>query len=1078
MSVIIAVYGVLAFLASGANCLGRGQCSRTASQTHTSTYCEFNFLGCWVRNTYRYTTYYTERYCCNGYTDSGGRCIPKCPGGCGSGTCIAPYRCNCGSSRTGANCNELSQKPSVMTSNASLELYDAASQAILYSLTIVPQKDEPISVVRWTNREQFNRMDISMEAFLDLGNLPSQPSYVQDSRFGIKSAQISYSLTKGSGGGNRLKRLTCKSSISRIQSGVYSCQKHVPNLNYRLGNADVLSIRFEVASGGYMRLNDGTTEQFAGSTAFKTFNLTFDFIPPHHCQDDNSCVEDGLMEPLKVVRDITKDTIELKWSGWSDKLSGLHSYVLEIFNITSWTVSSVESVPIYTRTLDVTIQQHNNLIMFSPNGPAMYVAKLGVNDNANNTRQIHAFFLYDTTSAISLEPTKNVRVTSASPESGYHWQVSNTHGKTSLEVDWTGRFVNTGLETGGFLASAFGDFQQVKINYKDTIRKKYSRDPWIIDWSGESRQHIHGIDRFEFQFTSFEVNAKAPTLNWKRHSTLSEKATVLTTVRTGECLLAWVKAFDILGNIATDNGMVCFDSSTPDIHERSFELDRNVKGKTYSRLTFQALDQDSGIAMVTWGYKNAATNTIAEISENVNLSVPGNKTRANQEVCVTSGECYCISTGDCFSKTYHLDIDHSVICQPNNPDSKTDYIVTLSVYNQARQKSSFEFLIKNVQTLNGLQACQTELTSGFVPAIVVVCICIVIAGLVFYIYKTGRLQKIKEMVGCNQHSESTGGHQLNLDGDNKVEGQDEDYIYMEGGPTGGQCQEWKFSVDDMTVSKLITIGKFAKIHEANLMCAGRHLTVVAKMLKDGYTEEDATLMEMKITFFHEKVGKHSSVLEMIGAITDNTKIGPVMILERCGYGSMKDWLNNNKNRVDNSAIDLLFQFIYAIVRGMEYLASLEIIHMRLAARNVLLTDNLEPKIAGFGPRRGDDNVDGEKKERIPVKWLPPECISKMSRAVLEKSDVWSNAVVMWEIFTFGDAPYPNIKSTDLPNALKRGERLPQPEYSDDTHYGIMTKSWNIDPAQRPTFREIREEIEKTYNGSADYTYYHTSAINE
>ena len=40
------------------------------------------------------------------------------------------------------------------------------------------------------------------------------------------------------------------------------------------------------------------------------------------------------------------------------------------------------------------------------------------------------------------------------------------------------------------------------------------------------------------------------------------------------------------------------------------------------------------------------------------------------------------------------------------------------------------------------------------------------------------------------------------------------------------------------------------------------------------------------------------------------------------------------------------------------------------------------------------------QERIPIKWMGPECMTSTADAT-EKSDVWSYAVVLWEIFSLG-----------------------------------------------------------------------------
>jgi serine/threonine protein kinase len=90
-----------------------------------------------------------------------------------------------------------------------------------------------------------------------------------------------------------------------------------------------------------------------------------------------------------------------------------------------------------------------------------------------------------------------------------------------------------------------------------------------------------------------------------------------------------------------------------------------------------------------------------------------------------------------------------------------------------------------------------------------------------------------------------------------------------------------------------------------------------------------------------------------------------------------------------------------VASGMSELARLAIVHRDLAARNVLLDPWLRAKVGDFGLAREGDY--SNETATFPVRWTAPEAITR--RMFTTKSDVWSFAVVMWEILSFGDNPY-------------------------------------------------------------------------
>ena len=92
---------------------------------------------------------------------------------------------------------------------------------------------------------------------------------------------------------------------------------------------------------------------------------------------------------------------------------------------------------------------------------------------------------------------------------------------------------------------------------------------------------------------------------------------------------------------------------------------------------------------------------------------------------------------------------------------------------------------------------------------------------------------------------------------------------------------------------------------------------------------------------------------------------------------------------------------------MAYLEKHGYVHRDLAARNVLVSKTLNVKVADFGLSRSvEDEYVAQAEAKFPVKWTAPEaCLTK---AFTTKSDVWSFGVLISEIVTYGQIPYPGM----------------------------------------------------------------------
>ncbi|XP_072048334.1 fibroblast growth factor receptor 3-like [Amphiura filiformis] len=210
-----------------------------------------------------------------------------------------------------------------------------------------------------------------------------------------------------------------------------------------------------------------------------------------------------------------------------------------------------------------------------------------------------------------------------------------------------------------------------------------------------------------------------------------------------------------------------------------------------------------------------------------------------------------------------------------------------------------------------------------------------------------------------------------------------------------------------------------------------------------------------------------------------------MVMEYMPHGNLRDFLilhsmkQDDETEVDQNECsqdgviltdNQMVQFARDVANGMAFLARQEVIHRDLAARNVLIDANLTCKVSDFGLACHVTDLEMAKRFHhetpLPVRWMAPEAL--LRGIYSQMSDVWSFGVVMWEIASRGEKPYPGISAKDVVIFLKDGNKMVPPRSCEQKICNIMNSCWEETPDQRPKFEDLVEKFDNILDVEHDY----------
>ncbi|XP_060947712.1 tyrosine-protein kinase SRK2 [Limanda limanda] len=267
--------------------------------------------------------------------------------------------------------------------------------------------------------------------------------------------------------------------------------------------------------------------------------------------------------------------------------------------------------------------------------------------------------------------------------------------------------------------------------------------------------------------------------------------------------------------------------------------------------------------------------------------------------------------------------------------------------------------------------------------------------------------------------------------------------------------QWEIDRNSIKLLRKLGAGQFGEVFEG---IWNETTAVAVKTLKPGTMDPEDFLREAQIM----KRLRHAKLIQLYAVCTMEEPI--YIITELMKNGSLLDYLQKDKGTT--LAISDQIEMAAQVASGMAFLELQNYIHRDLAARNVLVGENNLCKIADFGLARvfmkENENVyEAKEGTKFPVKWTAPEAIHDNKFTI--KSDVWSFGVLLYEIMTFGQMPYPAMTNFQVVQRIPQGYRMQCPPHCPKVMYDIMTDCWKENEQDRPTFETLQWKLEDYFD---------------
>eukprot|EP01114_Cavostelium_apophysatum_P020948 TRINITY_DN7170_c0_g1_i2.p1 TRINITY_DN7170_c0_g1~~TRINITY_DN7170_c0_g1_i2.p1 ORF type:complete len:753 (-),score=156.91 TRINITY_DN7170_c0_g1_i2:59-2266(-) len=259
----------------------------------------------------------------------------------------------------------------------------------------------------------------------------------------------------------------------------------------------------------------------------------------------------------------------------------------------------------------------------------------------------------------------------------------------------------------------------------------------------------------------------------------------------------------------------------------------------------------------------------------------------------------------------------------------------------------------------------------------------------------------------------------------------------------------KIDYRDLVFSQVVGKGSFGVVHKGFY----RGKVVALKKINTDHMSTKDVEDFYKESQVMKSLPAHPNVVHYIGMTFEPL----VLVTEFCERESMLHYFKSGLPITHR----LAKRFLLGAARGLAHLHTHKFIHRDVAARNILLSEDLEAKVADFGlSRKIDDNRTHHTSasDLGPIKWMAPESLKK--RVYSASTDAWSFGVLIFEVLTRTE-PFKGEYNMDVARKVcYEGGHVPIPEGTPPHLEAIMLHCFKYEPNERPSLADIATRLEE------------------